>query len=99
MTPQLTPALAGGVVVADRCSKWYGHVLGVSDVSWKLSGGIVGLLGPNGAGKSTLIKMMGGLLRPSRRSICRPACTRSRCISTISGSAVHAVRTSRPPRR
>jgi ABC-2 type transport system ATP-binding protein len=57
------------VVVADRCSKWYGHVLGVSDVSWKLEGGIVGLLGPNGAGKSTLIKMMAGLLRPSRGSL------------------------------
>jgi ABC-2 type transport system ATP-binding protein len=57
------------IVVADRCSKWYGHVLGVSDVSWKLTGGIVGLLGPNGAGKSTLIKMMGGLLRPSRGSL------------------------------
>ena len=58
-----------GVVVAERCSKWYGHVLGVSDVSWTLAGGIVGLLGPNGAGKSTLIKMMGGLLRPSRGSL------------------------------
>jgi ABC-2 type transport system ATP-binding protein len=57
------------VVLADRCSKWYGHVLGVSDVSWKLTGGIVGLLGPNGAGKSTLIKMMGGLLQPSRGSL------------------------------
>jgi ABC-2 type transport system ATP-binding protein len=57
------------VVVAASCSKWYGHVLGVSDVSWKLDGGIVGLLGPNGAGKSTLIKMMGGLLRPSRGSL------------------------------
>ncbi len=57
------------VVVADKCSKWYGHVLGVSDVSWKLEGGIVGLLGPNGAGKSTLIKMMAGLLRPSRGSL------------------------------
>lgn len=57
------------IVVADTCSKWYGHVLGVSDVSWKLAGGIVGLLGPNGAGKSTLIKMMGGLLQPSRGSL------------------------------
>jgi ABC-2 type transport system ATP-binding protein len=57
------------VVVADSCSKWYGHVLGVSDVSWTLRGGIVGLLGPNGAGKSTLIKMMGGLLRPSRGTL------------------------------
>jgi ABC-2 type transport system ATP-binding protein len=54
------------VVHAERCSKWYGHVLGVSDVTWRFGGGIVGLLGPNGAGKSTLIKMMAGLLRPSR---------------------------------
>jgi ABC-2 type transport system ATP-binding protein len=57
------------IVVADHVSKWYGHVLGVSDVSWNLGGGIVGLLGPNGAGKSTLIKMMAGLLRPSRGSL------------------------------
>jgi len=64
-----TAPSAGGVVVAENCSKWYGHVLGVSDVSWRLRGGIVGLLGPNGAGKSTLIKMMAGLLRPSRGSL------------------------------
>jgi ABC-2 type transport system ATP-binding protein len=57
------------VVVADNVSKWYGHVLGVSDVSWTLNGGIVGLLGPNGAGKSTLIKMMSGLLSPSRGTL------------------------------
>jgi ABC-2 type transport system ATP-binding protein len=57
------------VVAADNCSKWYGHVLGVSDVTWQLKGGVVGLLGPNGAGKSTLIKMMAGLLRPSRGSL------------------------------
>ena len=54
------------VVSVDNCSKWYGHVLGISDVSWKLGGGIVGLLGPNGAGKSTLMKLMAGLLTPSR---------------------------------
>ena len=57
------------VVSVERCSKWYGHVLGISDVTWKLEGGIVGLLGPNGAGKSTLMKMMAGLLRPSRGSL------------------------------
>jgi ABC-2 type transport system ATP-binding protein len=61
--------VTAGVVVADHCSKWYGQVLGVSDVSWRLGGGVVGLLGPNGAGKSTLIKMIGGLLRPSRGSL------------------------------
>jgi ABC-2 type transport system ATP-binding protein len=57
------------VVVADNCSKWYGLVLGVSDVSWRLGGGIIGLLGPNGSGKSTMIKMMAGLLRPSRGTL------------------------------
>jgi ABC-2 type transport system ATP-binding protein len=67
VTPNLSAS--GPIVAAERCSKWYGHVLGVSDVSWTLRGGIVGLLGPNGAGKSTLIKMMAGLLRPSRGSL------------------------------
>ncbi len=54
------------VVEATGLSKWYGHVLGVSDIAWTVRGGIIGLLGPNGAGKSTLIKLMAGLIRPSR---------------------------------
>ena len=61
--------MSGTAVKAERLSKWYGHVLGVSDVTWNLPGGVVGLLGPNGAGKSTLMKLMSGLLRPSRGSI------------------------------
>jgi ABC-2 type transport system ATP-binding protein len=60
---------AAPVVEVAGCAKWYGHVLGVSDVSWKLDGGVVGLLGPNGAGKSTLMKMIAGLLRPSRGAL------------------------------
>jgi ABC-2 type transport system ATP-binding protein len=57
------------VVRADHCSKWYGHVLGISDITWQLPPGIVGLLGPNGAGKSTLMKLMAGLIRPSRGTL------------------------------
>jgi ABC-2 type transport system ATP-binding protein len=57
------------VVVAESCSKWYGDVLGISDINWTLRGGIVGLLGPNGAGKSTLMKLVAGLLRPSRGTL------------------------------
>jgi ABC-2 type transport system ATP-binding protein len=57
------------VIATERLSKWYGHVLGVSDISWTSPGGVVGLLGPNGAGKSTLMKLMTGLLRPSRGKI------------------------------
>lgn len=57
------------VIVAEQCSKWYGQVLGVSDLSWRMSGGVIGLLGPNGAGKSTLMKLISGLARPSRGSI------------------------------
>jgi ABC-2 type transport system ATP-binding protein len=57
------------IVAADHCSKWYGQVLGVSDITWTVNGGVLGLLGPNGAGKSTLIKLMAGLLRPSRGTL------------------------------
>ena len=55
----------GPVIEIQRCSKWYGQVLGVSEISWRGGGGVIGLLGPNGAGKSTLMKIMAGLLRPS----------------------------------
>jgi ABC-2 type transport system ATP-binding protein len=57
------------IVSVERCSKWYGAVLGVSDITWNLTGGVVGLLGPNGAGKSTLMKLMAGLIRPNRGTI------------------------------
>ncbi len=42
----------------------------VNNISLKLpKGKIIGLLGPNGSGKTTLIKMLNGLLVPTRGSI------------------------------
>ena len=57
------------VIETDRLSKWYGSVLGLSDVSLQVEPGIVGLLGPNGAGKSTFLKLLTGQLKPSIGSV------------------------------
>ncbi len=46
-------------------SKWYGNVLGLSDVTLTIEPGITGLLGPNGAGKSTFMKLLTGQLKPN----------------------------------
>ncbi len=48
-----------------KLSKWYGNILGLSEISLDVKPGITGLLGPNGAGKSTLMKILTGQLRPS----------------------------------
>ncbi len=55
----------GIAIRADKLGKWYGNVLGLSDVSIEIRPGITGLLGPNGAGKSTFMKLVTGQLRPS----------------------------------
>lgn len=48
-------------------SKRYGSVTALSDINLTLERGkIVGLLGPNGSGKTTLIKLINGLLVPSK---------------------------------
>ncbi|MCK4762572.1 MAG: ABC transporter ATP-binding protein [Candidatus Aminicenantes bacterium] len=51
------------VVKTGNLSKWYGNILGISDISLEISPGITGLLGPNGAGKSTFLKMISGQLK------------------------------------
>ncbi|ACZ30874.1 ABC transporter related protein [Xylanimonas cellulosilytica DSM 15894] len=51
------------------CSRWYGNVVAVNDVTMTIGPGITGLLGPNGAGKSTLIHMLGGFLPPSTGTV------------------------------
>jgi ABC-2 type transport system ATP-binding protein len=54
---------------AQSLSRFYGDVVGLSDLSIAVEPGVVGLLGPNGAGKSTLLKLLVGEIVPSRGSI------------------------------
>lgn len=56
-------------VLIDHCSKWYGQVIGLNDVSLAIDGGVTGILGPNGAGKSTLFKLLMGRLKPSSGTV------------------------------
>jgi ABC-2 type transport system ATP-binding protein len=60
---------AEGAVVVENASRWYGNVVAVNDVSFRLEGGVTGLLGPNGAGKSTILHMIGGFLAPSSGTV------------------------------
>lgn len=52
------------VLQAEKLSKWYGNILGISDINLEIGSGITGLLGPNGAGKSTFLKIAAGQLKP-----------------------------------
>src|SRR5215470_5748380 len=56
-------------IEVQNVSKWYGDKVAVSDLSFALGPGVTALLGPNGAGKSTTIKLLTGLLRPSRGEV------------------------------
>ena len=53
------------VLKAEKLSKWYGNILGISEVSAEIVPGVQGLLGPNGAGKSTFLKIASGQLKPN----------------------------------
>lgn len=55
---------------ARALTKCYTAVPAVSDVSFSLSSGdVLGCLGPNGSGKSTTVRMLTGLLEPSRGQV------------------------------
>lgn len=53
------------VVKTDNLSKWYGNILGISEITLQIAPGVQGLLGPNGAGKSTFMKIISGQMRQS----------------------------------
>jgi ABC-2 type transport system ATP-binding protein len=54
----------------ENVTKDYGRKTAVRDLSLEIPGGeLFAFLGPNGAGKTTTIKMIAGLLRPTRGGI------------------------------
>ena len=58
------------VLEARGLAKRYGAVLAVRDIGFSIRAGqILGVLGPNGAGKSTIVKMVTGLLDPTRGAV------------------------------
>ena len=58
---------AAGRLEIDRLTKYYGGLAAVQDLSFTVrTGEVLGLLGPNGSGKSTTIKVLTGLLQPTR---------------------------------
>jgi len=62
--PDRTP-----MVAVDACTRWFGDVVAVSEVSFALDAGVTALLGPNGAGKSTLLRLICGLVAPARGTV------------------------------
>ncbi|HEX2141458.1 MAG TPA: ABC transporter ATP-binding protein [Candidatus Limnocylindria bacterium] len=69
MTPAPDAATKAAAVELAGASRWYGNVVAVNDVSFRLEGGVTGLLGPNGAGKSTILHMIAGFLAPSAGTV------------------------------
>ncbi|MDP2753098.1 MAG: ABC transporter ATP-binding protein [Nitrospirota bacterium] len=58
------------ILIGEGIEAGYFKKLVLQGVSFEIyKGGIVGLIGPNGAGKSTLIKVIFGLLKPSKGKI------------------------------
>ena len=58
------------MIKVNGLTKYYGSKPAAKDISFEVKKGeVFGLLGTNGAGKSTTIKMLCGLLKPTRGSI------------------------------
>src|SRR2546430_2198035 len=66
--PMPEPSAASAPILAlSSLGKDYGKTVALRSLTCAVRAGeIVGLLGPNGAGKTTTIKLVLGMLRPSR---------------------------------
>jgi ABC-2 type transport system ATP-binding protein len=59
--------MSAAALEAQNLAKRYGAVTAVRDISFSIqAGGVLGILGPNGSGKSTIVKMVTGLVEPTR---------------------------------
>lgn len=56
-------------VVFEHVEHAYGRTRVLSDITWRITPGVVGLLGPNGAGKTTLLSLLVGLQRLEQGTI------------------------------
>ncbi|GAB6156844.1 ABC transporter ATP-binding protein [Desulfotomaculum varum] len=58
------------IVEFNNVTKEYVRQVALQNISLKLPRGkLIGLVGPNGSGKSTILKLIAGLVRPSRGSV------------------------------
>jgi ABC-2 type transport system ATP-binding protein len=66
----MIPDEAPPVLEARDLAKKYGAVTAVREIGFSIHAGqILGVLGPNGSGKSTIVKMVTGLLDPTRGTV------------------------------
>lgn len=63
------------MICVSDLTKTYHRMVAVDNISFEiLPGQIVGYLGPNGAGKSTTVKMLTGILKPTRGEVIVAGC-------------------------
>jgi ABC-2 type transport system ATP-binding protein len=62
--------MSEAVIETDNLSREYGNLVAVDGINLKVPrGSVYGFLGPNGAGKTTTIRMLLGLIRPTKGQI------------------------------
>ncbi|MEP6694762.1 MAG: ATP-binding cassette domain-containing protein, partial [Chloroflexota bacterium] len=62
--------MARPLLVVHELEAYYGRVCALHSVSLEVAeGSVAALLGPNGAGKTTTLRVISGLLRPTRGSV------------------------------